>query len=49
MKIEMSLYTILQVASVSLFEKIPINEAISNVDIQELTSDPCIQLNLFEL
>ena len=49
LKIEMSLYTILQVVSVSLFEKIPINEAFSDQDIQELTSDACIQLNLFDL
>lgn len=46
---EMSLYTILQVASVSLFEKMPINEAFSDIDIKELTDNNCIQLNLFEL
>jgi len=34
---------------VSLFEKIPINEAFSDNDIQELTDDTCIQLNLFDL
>ena len=49
LKLEMRLYTILQVASVSLFEKIPINEAFSDMDIQEFTDDSCIQLNLFEL
>lgn len=41
---EMSLYTILQVASVSLFEKMPINAAFSKADIKELTDDKCIQL-----
>jgi hypothetical protein len=46
---EMSLYTILQVASVSLFEKIPLNEAFSDIDIRTIEPDPCIQLNLFEL
>jgi IS4 transposase len=46
---EMSLYTILQVASVSLFEKMPINEAFSVQNIRELTESTCIQLNLFEL
>ena len=46
---EMSLYTILQVASVSLFEKMPINEAFSVQDIRELTDTTCIQLNLFDL
>jgi len=49
LNIEMSLYTILQVASVSLFEKIPINEAFSDEDIREFTDDTCIQLNLFDL
>lgn len=49
LNIKMSLYTILQVASVSLFEKIPINEAFSDDDIRELTDNTCIQLNLFEL
>lgn len=46
---EMSLYTILQVASVSLFEKMPINKAFIDIDIKELTDNSCIQLNLFEL
>jgi IS4 transposase len=45
----MTLYTILQVASVSLFEKIPINEAFSDNNIRELTDNTCIQLNLFDL
>jgi hypothetical protein len=49
LKIETSLYTILQVASVSLFEKVPINEAFSDEDIREFTDDTCIQLNLFDL
>lgn len=49
LNIKMSLYTILQVASVSLFEKIPINEAFSDNDIRELTDNTCIQLNLFDL
>lgn len=44
-----SLYTILQVASVSLLEKMPINEAFSDVDIREIVKEPCIQLNLFDL
>lgn len=49
LKLEISLYTILQVVNVSLFENMPINEAFSDQDIRELTSDPCIQLNLFDL
>jgi len=49
MKIEKSLYTFLQVVSVSIFEKIPLNEAFSDIDIQDTVKDPCIQLNLFNL
>jgi IS4 transposase len=49
MALEPSLYTILQVASVSLFEKSPLIEAFSNVDACESNSDPCIQLNLFDI
>jgi hypothetical protein len=49
MKIEKSLYTFLQVVSVSIFEKIPLNEAFSDIDIQDTVKEPCIQLNLFNL
>lgn len=49
LNLEMSLYTILQVASVSLFEKTPINEAFSDIDIRDTVDKTCIQLNLFEL
>jgi Domain of unknown function (DUF4372)/Transposase DDE domain len=49
LKLESSLYTILQVASVSLFEKLPLKEAFSNMDIRETTLDPCIQLNFLDL
>ena len=49
LRLEPSLYTILQVASVSLFEKSPLLEAFSDVDAYETKNDPCIQLNLFEL
>lgn len=47
--LNLSLYTILQVASVSLFEKLPLNEAFSDVDICENVKEQCIQLNLFDL
>jgi IS4 transposase len=47
--LESSLYTILQVASVSLFENIPLYEAFSKIDISETHNDPCIQLNLFDI
>lgn len=49
LNIKNSLYTILQVASVSLFEKIPIIDAFSDKDIREFTDDTSIQLNLFDL
>jgi IS4 transposase len=49
LNIEASLYTILQVASVSLFEKMPLKEAFSDTDNQEFTLEPCNQLNLFDL
>jgi Domain of unknown function (DUF4372)/Transposase DDE domain len=49
LKLEASLYTILQVASVSLFEKLPLKEAFSNMDIRESTTDSCIQLNFLDL
>ena len=47
--LEPSLYTILQVASVSLFEKLPLYEAFSDIDISETGAEPCIQLNLFDI
>ena len=49
LNLEISLHTILQVASVSLFEKVPLREAFSDTDNCEIVKDPCVQLNLFEL
>lgn len=49
LNLEMSLYTILQVISMSIFEKMPILEAFYDVKELELTTDNCIQLNLFDL
>jgi hypothetical protein len=47
LKSSLSLYTILQILSVSLFEKIPIFQALTP-DIHEIQDKPnCIQLNLF--
>jgi transposase len=48
LKIEASLYTILQVFSVSLFEKIPIYQALTLSDYKELEVATSNQLNLFE-
>ena len=47
--IEKSLYTFLQVVSVSIFEKVPINDLFLNIDIVEPSTDMSIQLNLFDL
>lgn len=47
LKIEKSLYTILQVVSVSLFEKTPIFRALSHSDYHSDDTPPCNQLELF--
>jgi len=48
-KLTHNIYTILQVLSVSIFEKTPILEAFSNVDELKHNDNLCKQLNLFEL
>lgn len=48
MKIELSLYTILQIFSVSLFEKMPIIQALTESDYKTTTTTGYIQLNLFD-
>lgn len=48
MNLNSSLYSILQILSVSLFEKQPINQALTNIDIQEDDQATCNQLSLFE-
>jgi hypothetical protein len=48
LKIDLSLYTILQILSVTLFEKTPILEALSVTQPQELKRVPCNQLTLFD-
>jgi hypothetical protein len=47
LKIDLSLYTILQILSVTLFEKTPILEALSTIQPQELKGVLCNQLTLF--
>jgi len=49
LQMEESLYTILQVFSVSLFEKIPILQAFQKDDSKKTEKQTCIQLNLFDL
>jgi len=47
--LEQSLYTILQIISVSLFEKCPLSALFDDVDTKESDHDLCHQLNLFHL
>ncbi len=49
LKIEQSLYTILQVLSIIMFEKTPILQALAQVDYKKELGDSCNQLLLFEL
>ena len=48
LKIDLSLYTILQILSVTLFEKTPILQALSVIQPQELKRVLCNQLTLFD-
>jgi hypothetical protein len=48
MHLDLSLYTILQILSVTLFEKTPILEALSTVQHRESEDTPCNQLTLFD-
>jgi len=48
LKIDLSLYTILQILSVSLFEKTPILQALTFIDYNKLTVENPKQLNLFD-
>jgi len=47
--LELSLYQILQILSVTLFEKTPVWQALQPVDSQDLPADSGNQLNLFHL
>jgi hypothetical protein len=48
LKSDLNLYTILQILSVSLFEKIPIFQALTPHYIENHNEPDCIQLNLFD-
>jgi len=48
LRINRSLYTILQILSVTLFEKTPILQALSDIDYEEPIADNHNQLNLFQ-
>jgi len=49
LKIEMSLYTILQILSVSLFEKIPIYQLLTGIDYDNISEVSANQLLLFNI
>lgn len=49
LQIEQSLYTILQILSLSLFEKSPILQLFTKTDYKDKTNEDAIQLSLFEL
>jgi hypothetical protein len=48
MKIDLSLYTILQILSISLFEKMPVYQALTDNDYKNKITSNHIQLKLFE-
>jgi len=48
LKLEQSLYTILQIISVTLFEKISLLQALTDVEMIEENADDNKQLNLFD-
>jgi hypothetical protein len=48
LQIEMTLYTILQILSISLFEKKPIYQVLTETDYKEKITSPYNQLKLFE-
>jgi hypothetical protein len=48
MKLDLSLYTILQNFSITLFEKMPILWALTDVEYKYKITNGHIQLNLFE-
>src|SRR3989339_186327 len=49
LKIEASLYTILQILSLTLFEKTPLDQLLTNIEIQTTEPENDNQLNLFDL
>jgi hypothetical protein len=47
--VEASLYTILQILSLTLFEKTPMDQLLNDKALQIFENDVTIQLNLFEI
>jgi len=48
LKIDLTLYTILQILSITLFEKMPILQALTETDYKNKITSSHIQLKLFE-
>jgi len=48
LELDASLYQILQILSLTLFEKTPILQALQATESQEILLDPGNQLNLFD-
>ena len=48
LRVEASLYTILQILSLTLFEKIPLDQLLNDTALQNLDSENPMQLNLFD-
>jgi hypothetical protein len=49
LKLEQELYTILQILSISVFEKVPVNQLFKNINYENNTEPDCKQLRLFDL
>lgn len=49
LKLEQELYTILQIFSISLFEKVPLNQLFNKNDYRNIENDNYNQLKLFDL
>ena len=47
LKIKSSLYTILQILSLTLLEKIPLDQLLNNMELQMYSTENDNQLNLF--
>jgi hypothetical protein len=48
LKLDLSLYKILQIFSINLFEKMPILQALTDTDYKNKITSGHIQLNLFD-
>ena len=49
LKVEKTMYEMVQILSVSVFSKVPLHELFTNISKNENINDNCIQLNLFDL